>query len=212
MAIDEPVDVLFRVEGDVVRDAHEYHLHSALKQHVADLMRRKDVWFGQLEDVKPAQLGRNWYLQVTPRTRYRIRCQVEVARKLLDLAGHDLRVGNHLLRFTSPLFEVPTPTRSMWCRAVALRPHDKGDRDNPHRRDFEGALYGWLTKTCGVPQLEVGRRRVVQIGQHSQTVFAVGLADLTEEQSRHIIRHGIGGRRNMGCGLFVSGALPQRLR
>jgi CRISPR-associated protein Cas6 len=54
----------------------------------------------------------------------------------------------------------------------------------------------------------VGRRRVINIAGKKVVGFALDVSELSPESSLKLQEQGLGGRRHMGCGLF----LPTRLR
>ena len=48
-----------------------------------------------------------------------------------------------------------------------------------------------------------GRRRIVRIKDKSVVGYAVRIAGLNDAESLRLQEHGLGGRRKMGCGVFV---------
>jgi len=52
-------------------------------------------------------------------------------------------------------------------------------------------------------KLGLGRRRVMRIKDKTIVGFQVVVAELTAEESITLQEHGLGGRRRMGCGIFV---------
>ena len=53
----------------------------------------------------------------------------------------------------------------------------------------------------GQPQL--GARRTFRVRDKQVVGFEMGVAQLTAEESLTLQEHGLGGRRKMGCGVFV---------
>ena len=52
-------------------------------------------------------------------------------------------------------------------------------------------------------EVETGRRKVVEVRQHTIVCFQVTLRGLLEEESILVQTQGVGGRRHLGSGLFI---------
>lgn len=214
-------DVLFDVHGDCVRAGCGYPLWGAIKSALPDLASCFDLRVGEFEHVSARPGG---YLHITPRTRLRMRCTIDVVRRLLTLEGERLRVGAHIIVLGSPSFEVLRPEGRLWCSAFYAS-NTKPGADRSGWLDSPGALVGYLTnnlRLMGAPdaRITVGRKRLLHMGRHpAHAGYAVALDGLTPEVGLLVQQHGIGvdrpcggamrgARAHMGSQMWLVGRMP----
>ena len=135
---------------------------------------------------------------------------LKIAGKSLDLDGCKLRIGISETRAI-----VPAP--SLHCRIATTR-----NGEDPTRFDAEisrqsGAL-GIRGKVFRVPKASGGgggegrrdpSRRIVRVKSKRIVGYSVLAKELTAEESILLQEKGLGGRRRMGCGVFLP-VLPTR--
>lgn len=203
------VDVVFPVAGDTIRAGHGYLLYSAVKAVDAALMD-EDVALGPIEHLAPLAGA---LLRVTPATRWRVRCEMRLMPRIMDLAGERLEVGDHVLTLGRATIEVLRPAPVLHSEMVVLRWRELEESGRqPAESMFLGYLYHIL-RDRGVSSTLVGRRRQISIGAHGvNSGWAVEVGGLTPEQSISMQVRGLGVRRRMGCGMMRPGPLPEWAR
>ncbi|WP_163787258.1 type I-MYXAN CRISPR-associated protein Cas6/Cmx6, partial [Myxococcus vastator] len=191
------IDLLFPVQGAPVPLDHGYLLFSSLSRHLPVLHERKDVG---VFNLRGKRMGKQ-LLQVDRGT-LRLRCGADALSEILPLAGSTLELAGRELRLGMPTVYplVATPT-TLSARVVTFK----------HAMDeatFQASTMKFMAELgcSGTPY--VGRRRVVSISGKKVVGFALTVSALSPESSLLLQERGLGGRRHMGCGLF----LPSRLR
>ncbi|AKQ70368.1 CRISPR-associated protein, Cas6-related [Myxococcus hansupus] len=126
----------------------------------------------------------------------RLRCPVDAVGTLLPLVSAPLEVAGRRLSLGAPSLYALEPVPVLSARLVTFK----------HAMD-EASFVVAVTRaleTFGVEaSLKVGRRRIVCIAGKKVVGFALELHGLSAEHSLRVQERGLGGRRHMGCGLFL---------
>ncbi len=185
------IDLLFPVQGGPVPLDHGYLLFSALSRHIPTLHERADIGVFTLRGVSNTR-----ELLYLGRGTLRLRCATEAVGALLPLVSAPLEVAGRRLSLGAPSLYALEPVPSLSARLVTFK----------HAMD-EASFLTAATKALealGVQAtLKVGRRRIVCIVGKKVVGFALELHGLSAEHSLRVQTHGLGGRRHMGCGLFL---------
>jgi CRISPR-associated protein Cas6 len=189
------LDLLFPVRGGPVPLDHGYLLFSALSHQLPDLHAASDIGVFNLKGTHADER----LLHVDGGS-LRLRCPAEAIARLLPLAGRALVLAGRTLQLGTPRVQALATPDSLSSRLVTFK----------HALDaarFEASVEKFLARLecAGTPVL--GRRRVVSISDKKVVGFALTVRDLSPESSLRLQTRGLGGRRHMGCGLF----LPTRL-
>jgi CRISPR-associated protein Cas6 len=160
-------------------------------------------------------------IRVVPSSRLVIRAPEAMVPELLNLAGQVLHVGGSSLVIGPPRVEPLKPRAVLWSRLVTIKGYTDPERFLaaatrqlealgvrgrpallPRQRPapFEGRVGGrgpWV-------------RRTVRVGDRTIVGYAVFVDGLSAEDSLLLQERGLGGRRHLGCGIFVP--LPRRWR
>jgi CRISPR-associated protein Cas6 len=123
---------------------------------------------------------------------------------VLDLNGHTLKVEY-------PRVEELTPAANVTSRLVTIK-------GAPDLENFRTSIYRQLDDleisarpTIDANQSQDGpKRRVLRIKDRAIVGFSLSIYGLSPEESLRLQESGLGGRRRMGCGIFVP--LPARLQ
>lgn len=191
------VDLLFPAQGGPVPLDHGYLLFSALSARLPGLHERQDVGVfnlrGEGATGETLSLGRGTL---------RIRCPAESIPLFLSLAGGRLELAGRNVTLGAPTVRAMEQVPRLSARVVTFKhsQEEQSFRVTAHR--FIEELTG---TSCG---LHVGRRRIVTIAGARVVGFGLELSDLKPEASLVLQEKGLGGRRHMGCGLF----LPSRVK
>lgn len=211
----EIVDLAFHVSADSkIQADHRYHLFSAISNLVPE------VHGGGPFAVHPLtgrQCGAG-KLELNQHSRLNVRCDASLIGTLLSLSGATIRVGSANLVCGAPEVRKLLPAATLRSSFVTIKRSDK-KFDPPSF--IEAARKQLLA--LGVSehaQLELPPReslkgetrsakRTFAIKGRHIVGYEVRLHGLTADESLAVQKHGIGGRRSMGCGLFKPFRLHQ---
>ena len=203
------LDILFRVTGTEVRTDHGYALYGALSRI---LETEEDRWMHGnphigLHTLRGARLGNGRQL-VGPNARLGLRLPSDLLPRSLKLAGKGLDLDGCKLRVGVSETRTLLPAATLHCRVATTR-----NGQDPARFDAEiarqVAALGVRGKVFRVPEGSPGNdgrdpsRRIVRVKGKRIVGYAVLAAELTAEESILLQERGLGGRRRMGCGIFV---------
>lgn len=197
------VDISFTLTCQTALPAdHGYLLYAALSRLLPELHQANGIAVhpigGRL--IGPRQL------QLTPGSTLTIRMEAQRIPLILALAGTQLRVGDAPLRVGVPTIHNLIPAPTLRSRLVTT----KNGQDPEH---FRGELRRQLDLLHVSPevfvslpmieQLNPPQRRTIRIKDKEIVGHEVILQGLSANESLDIQMHGLGGRRHMGCGVFV---------
>ena len=210
------VDINFRVTGTETPSDHGYALFSALSRI---LETEDDHWMHGnpnigLHTIRGKGLG-NGKLRISHNARFGLRLPYNLLPRTLKLAGKSIELDGCKLRVGVSETRALTPAATLYCRIVTTK-----NGDAPARFDAEIARQLTTLDIRGqvfrVPQNaqsgdladtpRVSRdpsRRIVRVKDKRIVGYAMLATELTTEESIRLQEHGLGGRRRMGCGVFV---------
>lgn len=198
------VDLSFALEGATIPLDYAYGLYSALCRVVPTLHGDRRIGVHPVRGVK-LERGR---LTLVPQSRLRLRMPSGEIGTYLALGGERLDLGGSFLRIGIPRSEPLRPSSRLTSRLVTI-----GHRSEPEEfldsvsRQLSGL--GVRAGASFLPSPDPARpgepcRRIVRIKGRKIVGYAVRIEGLTAEESLAVQEHGLGSRRRMGCGLFVS--------
>jgi CRISPR-associated protein Cas6 len=186
------VDLAFRLQGNSVPVDHGYALYAALSRIVPAIHEAKDIGVPPIRGV----YNGDGSLHLTEYSCLIIRLPDERIRQYLPLAGKRLEIGSHAISAGVPeVRTLPLATR-LRARLVTI----KGFQDE---EDFRQATQRQLDDLKVGGEFLIGERRTLRIKDKQVVGFELAFDGLTAEQSLILQEVGIGGRRRMGCGVFV---------
>lgn len=206
------VDVSFGLQGNLIPVDHGYHLFSAISHLIPDLHGDNEVGLHPIH----GPLAGNRCQVVTERSHLTIRLSSDRIGETLPLAGKTLSIDDHKVRVGVPHTKALIPSARLYSRLVVIKGFVEPERFlEAAQRQLDSMEI--KAKLCLVdqPQIEQNNREKVH-GSHSpflrRTIrirdkeivgFALGVEELTAEESILLQEKGIGGRRRFGCGVFV---------
>lgn len=194
---DPTVDLAFPLRGDAIPLDHGFPLFGALSRHLPAL-HQHSTWgvhpvLGQREERR---------LHLVPASRLKLRLPLAELAAVMPLAQATLDVAGARVSLGFPQVFPLDPAASIRARFVTIA----GFQDEA---PFSEALARQLAEVPGLAQdpatieVTLGRRRTCEIHGKRIVGFAVGLMGLSADASLAVQRHGLGGRRHMGAGIFV---------
>ena len=203
------VDVLFRVIGTEVPSDHGYALFSALSRI---LETESDRWMHGnphigLHTIRGVGLGNGRRL-IGPNARIGLRLPSNLLPRSLKLAGKSIDLDGCKLRIGISETHALVPATTLHCRTVTTR-----NGHQPARFDAEIArqlaALGIRGKVFRSPA-NIGKtdgrdpsRRIFRVKDKRIVGYSMLATELTAEESIQLQERGLGGRRRMGCGVFV---------
>ncbi len=188
------VDVAFKLSAsNAIPCDHGYFLSSAVSNVLPN-------WHGDssiaIHPIAGQVIGAR---RMMLKTKSRLRIRIDAARipECLPLAGKSLRIGRHCCQLGSLEVQPLTPAPVLRSRTVTI----KGYFD---ASEFQTAVVAKV-EAIGIEaeQVEIAKRRTLNIKGVEVVGFEVFLDALTVEQSLQIQAGQMWGRRRFGCGVFV---------
>ena len=174
---------------------HAYVLYSALSRVLPALHSKNGV---AVHPIRGRQVG-NRLVTLMPWSDLVLRASDTQIAELIQLAGKRLTLGDRTIRVGVPQVRALKPASALRSRLVTI----KGFLDPT---SFQAAVHRQLD-ALGIAQeaiLTLGKRRTLRIKDKEVVGYEVILEGLTAEESLIVQEKGLGGRRHMGCGVFVA--------
>jgi CRISPR-associated protein Cas6 len=199
-AMNDPVvDVQFPLRGEAIPLDHGYLLFAAVSK-VVPRIHEERAWAIHPVRGTRASPGK---LAFDRSSRLSVRLPASEIAAVLPLAGATLNIGLGVAHVGAPRVMPLRSRAALASRFVNIKKF-QGDL-----REFELAVRRQIAALPGLGQdpervnVAVGPRRVMRIAEYTIVGFPVTLDGLEVDASLAIQRHGIGGRRHMGAGIFV---------
>ena len=158
-----------------------------------------------IHPIRGRQLGGRT-LQLTEHSRLVIRTDADEIARFLPLAGKQLRLLDRTLRIGVPQVRSLVPAVALRSRLVTIKlPDVAAQCAETAAETFRVAALRKLGE-IGVSTealFSLGKRRTLRIKDKEVVGYEVLVEGLTAEESLTLQERGLGGRRHMGCGVFV---------
>jgi CRISPR-associated protein Cas6 len=186
------IDLAFRLMGTRIPVDHGYALFAAVNRFVPELHDAKDIGLNPIR----GRFDGNGCLSLLPTSRLVIRVSDERIREFLKLAGKALAVDGYQFRVGVPEVRALRPAAALVARLVTIKGFMEAEEFiEAAKRQFEAMD----VKAA----LHIGERRTFRIKDKQVVGFEVLASKLDAKGSIKLQEIGIGGRRRMGCGIFV---------
>ena len=188
------VKFLLQTQGKLIPADHAYSLYSAVSRIVKVVHEEEGIGIHQITGVQTGDRG----LLLNRASNLTFRIDSDRISSILPLAGKCLPIESICLQIGIPSVHVLMPAPSLRSRLVTI----KGFMEE---KTFEKALNRQLDE-LGISKsavIDLGKRRTLRIHDKSIVGYEVFLSNLTEEESIRVQEAGLGGRRKLGCGIFL---------
>ncbi|MBQ6620619.1 MAG: type I-MYXAN CRISPR-associated protein Cas6/Cmx6 [Thermoguttaceae bacterium] len=190
------LDVCFTLSprGTTIPADHGYAVFSAISRILPEWHEKEDLGILPICGV---QTG-NRQMFITEVSRLSVRIDADRIAEILPLAGKRLGLGRNYLQVGVPTVHPLTSASSLRSRLVTIKGF-------PQETEFREAVRRQLNLLQIAPETEIviGKRRTLAVHDQPIVGFEVFLTNLSEKDSVSVQENGIGGRRKMGCGLFL---------
>jgi len=186
------VDLAFRLTGSKVPVDHGYALYSAISRFLPEIHGAKNIG---VHPIRGTYSG-DGELMLRDSSRLVLRLESERIGEVLKLAGKRLEIDNYNLRVGIPEVRLLRPRASLYSRLVTIKGFMEPD-------SFIEAGTRQLEKIGVKAEIQVGERRTLRVKDKQVVGFELVALELDAEDSLRLQENGLGGRRHMGCGVFV---------
>lgn len=193
------IDLSFQILGDTLPADHGYGLYAALT-HWNEVIHNLEGLSIQTITGIPDKKGK---IYLTEKSQLRMRLPYEQVPLVYGLAGKTLTIGKHTIRLGIPQIYLLRPTANLLSRLVVIKGYQEPENFlQATLRQLENL---GIEGTVIIPINEEGNaeRKTIKIKQFTVVGFKLGIFDLSDEDSLKLQIHGLGGKRRMGCGIFV---------
>ena len=195
------VDLAFGLTGlQPIPADHGYALYAAVSRCLPVVHQQEGIG---IHPIAGRQVG-NRQLALQPWSRLTVRVSDEKIAAILPLAGRSLDVGGATLRVGVPEVRVLRPATALRSRLVTIKIAGANAKDIDEQ-GFAGSARKQLSG-LGVSsdaRLTIGKRRTARIKRQGIVGYEALVEGLLAEESIKLQEAGVGGRRLMGCGVFV---------
>ncbi|HEV3344817.1 MAG TPA: type I-MYXAN CRISPR-associated protein Cas6/Cmx6 [Pirellulales bacterium] len=187
--------------SDVPAD-HGYALYSAVSRALPSMHEQNGIG---IHPIRGRFVG-DRHMQICEFSRLTIRVGAERIPDLLPLAGKQLSIAGRTIHVGVPQIYGLESATALRSRLVTIKV--SGDRNEPRPPDeatFLAAARRQLDALNVSPeaQVTVGKRRTLRVKDKEVVGYEVLVSALSASESVDLQSTGLGGRRHMGCGIFV---------
>ena len=189
------------VHGRTLEVDHGHALFLALCGACPNLQRIPGLG---VHAVRGSVGGRKGELILTDESAVRMRIPAGSAALLKGLAGAELDVDGRGIRLGEPYPQALTPVSALWARTVTIHFRDLALGSAQAQLAFRFAQdFPWGS-------FRILRPRTIRLEGRQLLGFEMAVRGLTPQASLLLQGQGFGGRRALGCGLFVPFAASAR--
>ena len=198
------LDLVFPLKGKLLPIDNGYLIYSALSRLCPNIHKSNNIAIHPIAG-KP---NRYKQLKLTQRSQIKIRIPLEQIPHIYQfLVEQTFKIGESQFHIGIPEYKALTPASSLYSRLVIIRPHRKPQNfiEAAQRQLKALGVIGrinLLQKSDGQLQCRQLTMRKKE-GTFPLIGYGVEVSDLSEADSIKLQQHGIGGKRNMMCGVFV---------
>jgi CRISPR-associated protein Cas6 len=186
------VDLAFKLIGTKIPVDHGYALYSALSRLLPEIHGARNVG---VHPIRGTYSG-NGELSLRNFSRLSFRLESERTGDFLKIAGKQLDIDSHRLWVGIPEVRTLRPRAALYCRLVTI----KGFMEPTA---FLESAKKQVEKLNLNAEIRLGERRTFRLKDKQVVGFEMAALDLDAEASLRLQENGLGGRRHMGCGVFV---------
>jgi CRISPR-associated protein Cas6 len=192
------IDLCFPVIGEMLPADHGYGLYSALTHWNESIHALEGLSIQTITGI-PDKQGK---IYLTERSQFRMRLPHEQIPLVYGLAGKALTIGKHTIRLGIPQIDLLQPSANLKARIVVIKGYQEPESflEAAQRQLTDLGING-LVK---IPIIQTeSSRKTIKIKRFTVVGFGLEIGDLNDEDSLLLQKIGLGGKRRMGCGVFI---------
>lgn len=209
------LDLMFSLSGDKIPADHGYHLHSALSELFPSHHDPKMRGDAGVHPIFGIPCGERM-LALNSSSRLILRVETEKVADYLDLCGKRLNIGGCVVTAGMPSSRKLIPAAALRSRIVTIKgftdPEEflKASQKQIDDLGIGGRVHLVARRNPVSAEGKTDNRqkspflkRTISIRGRDIVGFSAAVTELTAEESILLQIKGVGGRRSMGCGIFV---------
>lgn len=194
------VELSFPIRGQSFPADHGYGLYASLILLFPELRYTSQLSILTIPGI-PDRQGK---IFLTDQSHLRIRVPVSKIPLVYPLAGKKIKIGIHEVQTGIPYVSVLQPAPTLRARIVTLKGHLEPQSFLAATRRQMDAL--GIAGELSIPLNRDGEpsRKTIKVKRYTVVGFTTEVTGLSDEDSLKLQQWGLGGKRRMGCGVFVS--------
>lgn len=198
--LEQFVELSFPAQGKSLPADHNYGAYSTLSRLIPGLHRDSSVSLL----TAPGFPNYQGEISLTKQSCFKIRVPVAKIPLIYPLAGKRVSIGKHEIQLGIPTISMLRPATTLRARIVIIKGYMEPELflQAAQRQLDQLGILGRLSIPLdhkGLPS-----RKTIKIKRYTVVGFTTEVADLSTEDSLKLQVYGLGGKRRMGCGVFVS--------
>lgn len=197
------VDLTFALNGHGFLPVdHGYHLYAAVSRLLPSMHEPNGIG---IHPIRGHLVG-DRRMQLCDFSRLTIRVAPDRIAELLPLAGKRLSIAEKSMLICVPQVFALVAATALRSRLVTIKVSgDRNETRPPDESAFLAAARRQLDalEVATEAQLTLGKRRTLRIKDKEVVGYEMFICALTAQESIALQEKGLGGRRHMGCGIFV---------
>jgi CRISPR-associated endonuclease/helicase Cas3 len=193
------VNLSFSVQGQALPADHGYGLLAALSRLCPAVHQQDEIQILTIPGI-PDRKGK---ITLTDRSRLLIRLPITKIPLVYAIAGKRLLIGKHPIQIGIPNVEPLQPKPKLRSRIVTIKGYTEPE-------PFLGAVQRRLDALEVFGQLHIPlnldktpKRKTIKIQRYTVVGFTTEISNLSDEDSLKLQQWGLGGKRRIGCGVFL---------
>jgi len=192
-----PIDLAFHcLSAETLAADHAYALYGAISRILPAFHGANGY---ALHPIRGRQVGSR-RMTLTPASRLTLRLPADRIGEALPLAGKTLRIGDATVQVGVPEVRPLIPAPALRSRLVTIKGFFEPD---PFQAAVRRQLKSDTLAVSETATITIVRKRTLRIKDREIIGFETILEGLTAEESLRVQEFGVGGRRHLGCGVFV---------
>ena len=193
------IELSFPVRGNCLPADHNYGLYAALIDHIPELRQQNLLSILTI----PGFPDRQGKINLTSHSCFKIRIPVPQIPLVYRLAGKRISIGKHEIQIGIPQTSVIPAAKQLKSRIVTIKGYTEPNPflEAARRQLKQLGISGNLSIPLNLE--EEPSRKTIKIKRYTIVGFSTLVSELSPEDSIKLQTYGLGGKRRMGCGIFV---------
>ncbi len=196
------LDLAFAIHTQhIIPVDHGYALYGALSRLVPEVHRDNGI---AIHPIRGRQVG-DRKMALLPWSSLVLRVPDGQIAPLLKLSGKAIQVGDTQIRIGVPEVRALQPATALRSRLTIIKVAHIDPASSVSEDQFQQSVQKQLTElgVSDVVRADLGKRRTLRLKQNEIVGYEVLIEGLSADESITLQEQGLGGRRHMGCGVFV---------
>ena len=118
-------------------------------------------------------------------------------------------IGDSRIRLGKPKIHPLRPESTLISSQITITRSQQSVAEGYKMREAVNRQLGGMGIDLTDVEIQLGEPQAIEVQGESRTTWSLGIQGLSAVDSLKILEEGIGGKRHLGCGIFVPGAEQQ---